>query len=384
MSKIIGVTVGTPLSVDKIREKIKPVTSVNGVKADETGNVEVHGGASAEEIQSAVEAALQEAKESGVFDGVSPTVKVSVISGGHRVTITDASGSKTFDVMNGKDGSGGGGTGGGADGVTFYPSIDSEGNLTWTNDGGLTNPDPVNIKGQDGKDGYTPVKGVDYFDGGDGQDGVTPHIGANGNWYIANTDTGVQATGSDGKDGQSGSPGADGVSPTVSVSTITGGHRITITDKNGTKTVDVMDGGDGSPGTPGQPGEDGKTPVKGTDYWTAADKQEIIDDLKDEGISGATAKTATLTASGWATGADGRYAQTISVSGVTTDESQVIVVDVHLTGTDTAADNEALAAWGPDDGSGPSSNNIKQGNGTLTFYCTAIPSINIPLIVGVH
>ena len=41
MSKIIGVTVGTPLSADKLKEKIKPVTSVNGVKADESGNVEV-------------------------------------------------------------------------------------------------------------------------------------------------------------------------------------------------------------------------------------------------------------------------------------------------------------------------------------------------------
>lgn len=41
MSKIIGVTVGTPMSADKIKEKIKPVTSVNGVKADETGNVQL-------------------------------------------------------------------------------------------------------------------------------------------------------------------------------------------------------------------------------------------------------------------------------------------------------------------------------------------------------
>ena len=41
MSKIIGVTVGTPLSADKLKEKIKPVTSVNGVKADASGNVEV-------------------------------------------------------------------------------------------------------------------------------------------------------------------------------------------------------------------------------------------------------------------------------------------------------------------------------------------------------
>lgn len=35
----------------------------------------------------------------------------------------------------------------------------------------------------------------------------------------------------------------------------------------------------GSKGDKGDPGADGKTPVKGTDYWTAADKQEIIDDI---------------------------------------------------------------------------------------------------------
>ena len=30
-----------------------------------------------------------------------------------------------------------------------------------------------------------------------GTDGTTPHIGANGNWYIGNTDTGVKASGTD-------------------------------------------------------------------------------------------------------------------------------------------------------------------------------------------
>ena len=39
-------------------------------------------------------------------DGISPAVSVTEIEGGHRVTITDAIGTKTFDVMNGKDGSG--------------------------------------------------------------------------------------------------------------------------------------------------------------------------------------------------------------------------------------------------------------------------------------
>ena len=39
-----------------------------------------------------------------IKDGVSPSVSVTAITGGHRVSITDASGTKTFDVMDGEDG----------------------------------------------------------------------------------------------------------------------------------------------------------------------------------------------------------------------------------------------------------------------------------------
>ena len=48
-----------------------------------------------------------------------------------------------------------------------------------------------------------------------------------------------------------GDPGAPGVSPSVSVSEITGGHEVAITDAEGTHTFDVMNGVDGDPGAPG-------------------------------------------------------------------------------------------------------------------------------------
>ena len=64
--------------------------------------------------------------------------------------------------------------------------------------------------------------------------------------------------GSDGSPGADGSPGTDGVSPTVAVATITGGHRITVTDKNGSRSFDVLDGNDGQDGGQGAAGEDGK------------------------------------------------------------------------------------------------------------------------------
>ena len=53
-------------------------------------------------------------------------------------------------------------------------------------------------------------------------DGITPTIGENGNWYIGSTDTGEPSR--------------------------------------------------------GEKGDKGDMPVKGTDYWTAADKAEIVND----------------------------------------------------------------------------------------------------------
>lgn len=62
--------------------------------------------------------------------------------------------------------------GGGTNGYTFTPAVSADGIISWTNDGGLENPEPVNIKGPQGIQGAqgltgaagkTPVKGTDYF-----------------------------------------------------------------------------------------------------------------------------------------------------------------------------------------------------------------------------
>lgn len=47
-----------------------------------------------------------------------------------------------------------------------------------------------------------PIEGV-------GSDGITPHIGANGNWFIGDEDTGVKANGEDGQDGKTPVLGVD-------------------------------------------------------------------------------------------------------------------------------------------------------------------------------
>lgn len=66
--------------------------------------------------------------------------------------------------------------------------------------------------------------------------------------------------GPQGPAGQDGADGQDGFSPVVTVSAITGGHQVSVTDAEGTETFDVMDGADGQDGAPGQDGVDGVTP----------------------------------------------------------------------------------------------------------------------------
>ena len=66
-------------------------------------------------------------------------------------------------------GTGGGGTPG-ANGVTFTPHLSADGVLSWTNDGGLANPDPVNIKGAPGAKGDKGDPGAKGDKGDPGSD----------------------------------------------------------------------------------------------------------------------------------------------------------------------------------------------------------------------
>lgn len=63
-------------------------------------------------------------------------------------------------IGTGSSGTGTGGSGTpGANGVTYTPHLNADGVLSWTNDGGLANPDPVNIKGAPGSKGDKGDKG---------------------------------------------------------------------------------------------------------------------------------------------------------------------------------------------------------------------------------
>lgn len=82
----------------------------------------------------------------------------------------------------------------GKDGGYYVPFVDNEGNLNWTpSKEDMPTVEAVNIKGQagakgdkgdTGADGYTPIKGVDYFDGAKGDKGDTGEQGPKGDVYV--------------------------------------------------------------------------------------------------------------------------------------------------------------------------------------------------------
>lgn len=101
-----------------------------------------------------------------------------------------------------------------------------------------------------------------------------------GTWHVwdvtseAYVDTGVEARG---EKGEKGNKGDNGISPTITVTDITNGHRVTITDADGTKTFDVMNGAQGDPGAKGDPGADGVSPTVTVTEITGGHRVVITD-----------------------------------------------------------------------------------------------------------
>ena len=160
----------------------------------------------------------------------------------------------------------------GADGVTFTPSIDANGVLSFTNNGGLENPEPIDIKGDNGitftpsidAEGYLsftnngnlenpePIKvlGKDGVDGKDGADGTTyiPSIGT-----VTTVENNADASAGVTVDEETKEAvfhfelpkGEKGFSPIVETVESENGHTVNITDVDGVKSFDVFNGKDG-------------------------------------------------------------------------------------------------------------------------------------------
>ena len=170
----------------------------------------------------------------------------------------------------------------GKDGVTFTPSVDPNGDLSWSNDGGRPNPETVNLRGAQGEAATIQVGQVTT--GAAGSEAVVTNVGtANAailNFTIprgAQGERGIQGepgtAGKDGTNGQDGADGADGAAATIQIGeVITGAPGTNASVENtGTENAAILKitiprgnaGEQGEQGEPGQKGADGKDGADG-------------------------------------------------------------------------------------------------------------------------
>jgi hypothetical protein len=201
-----------------------------------------------------------------VGDGFSPIATVTQTDSGAVISITDKNGTTTATITNGKDGKDGADGQPGEKGDTGAPGADGA----------------KGDKGDKGDTGATGAQGEPGKDGVNGKDGTSATHSWNGTVLTITSASGTSSAdlkGAKGDKGDSikgdkGDTGAAGTSVTVksvSESTEDGGSNV-VTFSDG-KTLTVKNGSKGSAGTNGK---DGKTPVKGTDYFTEADKAEMV------------------------------------------------------------------------------------------------------------
>ncbi len=155
----------------------------------------------------------------------------------------------------------------GVNGTTYTPSVSAAGEISWTNDGGKDNPEPVNIKGPKGdtgpqgtpgKDGERGPQGEPGKDGAAGPQGPQGEPGAEGP-QGPKGDIGAQ--GEQGEQGPKGDTGAQGPQ-----------------GEQGPKGDTGPQGEQGPKGDPGPAGADGKDYVlTDTDKTDIAAKVEIPD-----------------------------------------------------------------------------------------------------------
>lgn len=163
----------------------------------------------------------------------------------------------------------------GTNGATFTPAVDDAGNLSWSNDKDLANPNTVNIKGAKGDKGDKGEKGDT---GAKGADGQTPNISIGTvNTGAAGTNASATITGTTPNltlnltipKGDKGSNGTNGQTPKISIGTVTTGAAgssasasISGTTPNLTLNLTIPKGDKGDKGDTGTGGTVSKTVKK--------------------------------------------------------------------------------------------------------------------------
>jgi len=247
----------------------------------------------ASELSNAIDAALAQAAASGDFDGAGISGIARTSGDGsagttdtYTITLTNGSTHK-FTVYNGADGAGGSAGGGnrwytgtGVTGTSAAGAVFSGSGVENAAEGDMyLNSSSYRIyqcteggAPESAKWAYVCyIKGATGATGAAGADSVSgASINANGYLIITLSNGDTLNAGL--------AKGEDGYAPQVTVSDTDGGHLIEIRHMySGFEKVDgfyVMDG------------EDGATPVRGTDYWTAADIAEIKSYVDDAILGG--------------------------------------------------------------------------------------------------
>lgn len=199
-------------------------------------------------------------------------------------------------------------------GAVYVPAIDASGNLSWSNNGGLVNPDTVNIRGPQGVKGDTGATGPQGAQGPQGEQGTqgaqgpqgpagsqgprgyhfTPSVDADGNLSWSN-DGNLQnpatvnvrgpqgpqgAAGEDGADGADGAPGAKGDAGAVFIPAVDSAGNLSWTNDGGLDNPDPVNirgpqGPQGQQGAQGPQGAQGE-PGSGLDILGQYDTLEEL------------------------------------------------------------------------------------------------------------
>ena len=180
------------------------------------------------------------------------TITLEEITGGHRLTATRGSSTQSMDIMDGKKG----------EPLAFDELTEEQKAL-------LTGP-----KGDTGPAGPAGPVGAQGPKGDKGDPGEMGPVGPIGQ-------QGTQGPkGEKGDPGEKGPAGPSGAAATVTVGTVTtGGSGTQASVSNSGTATDAVLNFVIPQGPQGPKGEDGVTPVRGVDYWTETDKQEIVNDV---------------------------------------------------------------------------------------------------------
>lgn len=213
------------------------------------------------------------------LDGTSPSIEITEITGGYQLTIVDAYGTHTVNILDGSDGTPGAAATVNVGTVTTGLPGSS---ATVVNSGtpnaavldfsipqgatGATGPQgpqgPQGEQGETGPQGPQGETGPTGPQGPAGQDGMgtvtvgTTTTGAAGTQAsVVNSGTPQNAIldftipqGAQGIQGIQGPQGLDGVSPTITVTQTATGYHIEITSAGGSDYVDLYNGADGTDG----------------------------------------------------------------------------------------------------------------------------------------